>query len=120
MVVYKCFMGVSGQAVTDRVKRLMSPSTPKIEAEVADGIERWVESGRTLETLKIGIQTPGRIQDHCAGAVMDLSLHRHNFLGWPYLVKVMTSEMKRIRLMMANPVCSSVMSTDVMSMPAMV
>ena len=58
MVVYKWFMGVSGQAVTDRMKRLMSPSTPKSEAEVADAIERWVESGRTLESLKSEYKLP--------------------------------------------------------------
>ena len=43
MVVYKSFMGCSGQAVTDCMK---------CEAEVANAIERWVESGRTLESLK--------------------------------------------------------------------
>ena len=52
MTVYKWFMGVSGQAVTARMKKLMSPATPRTEAEVADAIERWVEAARILENLK--------------------------------------------------------------------
>ena len=32
MTIYKWFMGVSGQAVTERMKKLMSPTTPKSEA----------------------------------------------------------------------------------------
>ena len=58
MVVYKCFMGVSGQAVAGRMKRLMSPGTPKSEAEEADATERWVESGRTLESFKSEYKLP--------------------------------------------------------------
>merc|ERR1712015_487361 len=58
MVIYKWFMGTSGQAVTDRIKRLMSPTTPKTEADIADAIERWVESGRTLECLKQEYRLP--------------------------------------------------------------
>ena len=58
MVVYKWFMGTSGQAVADRVKKLMSPSTPKIEAEIADAIERWLESGRLLESMKEDYKLP--------------------------------------------------------------
>ena len=37
-------MGASGQAVTDRMKRLRSPAVPKGEADIADAIERWIES----------------------------------------------------------------------------
>ena len=58
MVAYKWFMGASGQDVTNRTKRLMSPTTPKTEAEIADAIERWVESGRTLEGLKQEYKLP--------------------------------------------------------------
>ena len=58
MVVYKWFMGTSGQAVTDRMKRLMSPATPKAESEIADAIERWMESGRMLESLKQEYKLP--------------------------------------------------------------
>ena len=42
MVVYKWFIGASGQAVTDRMKKLMSPATPKAESDIADAIERWI------------------------------------------------------------------------------
>ena len=31
MTIYKWFMGVSGQAVTERMKKIMSPNTPKSE-----------------------------------------------------------------------------------------
>ena len=58
MTIYKWFMGVSGQAVTERMKKLMSPITPKNEAEVADAIERWVEAARTLEGLKPEYKLP--------------------------------------------------------------
>ena len=58
MVMYKWFMGTSGQAVTDRVKKLMTPGTPKTEADIADAIEKWIESGRTLECLKQEYKLP--------------------------------------------------------------
>ena len=58
MTIYKRFMGVSGQAVTERMKKLMSPTTPKSEAEVADAIERWVEAGRILENPKPEYKLP--------------------------------------------------------------
>ena len=44
--------GASGQAVTDRTKKLMSPATPKSEADIAAATERRMESGRMLEGLK--------------------------------------------------------------------
>ena len=58
MVVYKWFMGASGQAVTDRMKKLMPPATPKNESDIADAIERWMESGRMLEGLKQEYRLP--------------------------------------------------------------
>ena len=58
MTVYKWFMGVSGQAVTERMKKIMSPTTPKSEAEIADAIERWVEAARVLEGLKPEYKLP--------------------------------------------------------------
>ena len=38
--VYKWFMGVSGQAISDRVRRLMSPATAKHEHEIADHLDK--------------------------------------------------------------------------------
>ena len=37
------------QAVAHRVKKLMTPGTPKTEADIADTIEKWKDFGRTLE-----------------------------------------------------------------------
>ena len=50
--VYKWFMGVSGQAIADKMRKLMAPSTPKAEHDIADQLDKWIESVRTLENLK--------------------------------------------------------------------
>ena len=50
--LYKWFMGVSGQAISDRVRRLMSPVTPKHEYEIADHLDKWIEAMRTMEGMK--------------------------------------------------------------------
>ena len=50
--VYKWFMGVSGQAIADKMRKLMAPTTPKAEHDLADHLDRWMESVRTLENLK--------------------------------------------------------------------
>ena len=49
--VYKWFMGVSGQAIADKMRRLMSPVAPKAEHEIADNLDKWVESVRALENF---------------------------------------------------------------------
>ena len=49
MTVYKWYTGTSGQAISDRIRRLMSPGAPKSESDIADAIDRWVDSGRVLE-----------------------------------------------------------------------
>ena len=50
--VYKWFMGVSGQAISDRIRKLMSPATPKVEHEIADCLDQWMESVRALGELR--------------------------------------------------------------------
>ena len=50
--VYKWFMGVSGQAISDKIRKLMAPTTPKMEQEVADHLDKWIESIRTLENMR--------------------------------------------------------------------
>ena len=40
------------------MKKLMSPTTPKAESDIADAIERWMESGRMLENLKQEYRLP--------------------------------------------------------------
>ena len=52
MTVYKWYTGTSGQAISDRIRRLMSPGAPKSESDIADAIDRWVDSGRVLENMK--------------------------------------------------------------------
>ena len=50
--VYKWFMGVSGQAISDKIRKLMAPTTPKTEQEIADHLDKWIESIRTLENMR--------------------------------------------------------------------
>ena len=58
MIIYKWFVGASGQTVTGRMKRLMSPAIPKTEAEVADTIEGWVDAGSTFEGIELEYRRP--------------------------------------------------------------
>ena len=50
--VYKWFTGVSGQAISDKIRKLMAPGTPKGEQDIADQLDKWIESIRTLEAMK--------------------------------------------------------------------
>ena len=52
MTIYKWYIGTTGQAISDRTRKLMSPTTPKSESDIADAIDRWVDSGRVLENMK--------------------------------------------------------------------
>ena len=52
MAIYKWFMGASGQAITERIRKLRSPLAPKGEQDIADAIDRWIESARTLKNMK--------------------------------------------------------------------
>ena len=56
-------MGVSGQAISDRVRRLMSPATGQHEHEIADQLNQWMEAMRTMEGLKdeFKLQDPFKI-----------------------------------------------------------
>ena len=58
MVLYKWFMGASGQAIADRVKRLMSPTPPKTEQDIADAIEKWSDSAKILENMRAEYKLP--------------------------------------------------------------
>ena len=50
--VHKWFMGVSGQAISDKIRKLMAPTTPKTEQDIADHLDKWIESIRTLENMR--------------------------------------------------------------------
>ena len=52
MLIYKWFTGASGQAMTERVRKLMSPGTPKSEDLIADSLDKWIEAARNLEAIK--------------------------------------------------------------------
>ena len=39
ITLYKWFMGASGLAITGRIRKLMTPWTPKAEHDIADAIE---------------------------------------------------------------------------------
>ena len=56
--VYKWFTGVSGQAISDKIRKLMAPSTPKAEQDIADQLDKWIESIRTLEAMKADYKLP--------------------------------------------------------------
>ena len=36
----------------DRIRKLMAPTTPRAEHEIADQLDMWMESIRTLENMK--------------------------------------------------------------------
>ena len=52
MTIYKWYTGATGQAMSDRFRKLMSPGVPKSEADIVDAIEKWVDAGRLLENMK--------------------------------------------------------------------
>ena len=56
--VYKWFTGVSGQAISDKIRKLMAPSTPKAEQDIADQLDKWIESIRALEARKAKYKLP--------------------------------------------------------------
>ena len=45
-------MGVSGQDISDKMRRLMAPSVPEAEHDIAEHLDKWMESVRTLENIK--------------------------------------------------------------------
>ena len=49
---HKRFMGVSGQAISEKIRKLMAPTTPKTEQDIADHLDKWIESIRTLENMR--------------------------------------------------------------------
>ena len=63
MTLYKWYAGTSGQAITERIRKLVSPTTPKHESDIADAIDRWVDSVRVLENMKeeFKLQDPVKI-----------------------------------------------------------
>merc|ERR1712175_15066 len=79
MTVYKWFMGVSGQAVTEGMKKIMPPATPKTEAEVADAIERWVEAARVLENLKPEYKLPNPYKITALESLMNVGQAKLHF-----------------------------------------
>ena len=52
MQLYKWFTGTTGMAIGERMKRIMSPSAPKHESEIAESIDKWNEARRNLEAIK--------------------------------------------------------------------
>ena len=61
VTLYKWYTGTSGQAITERIRKLVSPATPKQESDIADAIDRWVDPGRVLENMKEEF----KLQDLC-------------------------------------------------------
>ena len=52
MNLYKWFTGTAGMAVSERIKKLMSPAPPKQESEIADAIDKWTETRRNFASIK--------------------------------------------------------------------
>ena len=52
IAIYKWFMGTSRQVITEKIRKPMSPHTPKGEQDMADAADKWVESACTLENMK--------------------------------------------------------------------
>ncbi len=52
LAVYKWFTGTTGMQITERMKNIMMPNTPKNEADIADAIDRWTGSVRILASIK--------------------------------------------------------------------
>ena len=51
MAVYKWYMTTSGQALTDRMSKVMNPTPPKSDADLANAIDKWEENLRQLEAM---------------------------------------------------------------------
>ena len=52
MNLYQWFTGTTGMAVTERMKKIVTPATPKNESDIADAIDKWTESVRNLAAIK--------------------------------------------------------------------
>ena len=52
MNLYKWFTGTTGMAVAERMRRIMTPVTPKHESDIADAIDKWIECVRNLAAIK--------------------------------------------------------------------
>ena len=52
MNLYKWFTGTTGMAVTECMRKIMTPITPKHESDIADAIDKWIESVRNLAAIK--------------------------------------------------------------------
>ena len=77
--LYKWYMGTSGQAIADRMRRLMAPSTPKSEAEIADHLEKWAESARVLETMKEEFKLPDGFKVTALERIMEVGQAKLHF-----------------------------------------
>ena len=79
MTIYKWFTGVSGQAIAERMKKIMSPTTPKSEGDIADAIERWVEAARVLENLKQEYKLPNPYKITALESLMNVGQAKLHF-----------------------------------------
>ena len=52
MNLYKWFTGTTGMAVTERMRKIMTPVTPKHESDIAESVDKWIESVRNLAAIK--------------------------------------------------------------------
>ena len=52
MSIYKHYLGVAGQTLAERAKKLMSPQTPKTEGDIAEAVDKWLEGLRNIQGHK--------------------------------------------------------------------
>ncbi len=52
MKLYKWFTGTTGLGITEKARRVMSPTPPKSEADMAEAVDKWIESERVLASHK--------------------------------------------------------------------
>ena len=64
--VYKWFTGTSGMAIGERVEKIVSPSAPKNEADLAETAGKWIEAKRNPASTKAEYQmaTPSLFVAH--------------------------------------------------------
>ena len=57
--LHKWYSETTGEAISERIKQVMTPASPKQESEIADHIDRWLERMRILEQMRKEYELPG-------------------------------------------------------------
>ena len=50
--LHKWFTETTGLALSEKMKAVMTPTPPKTEGDIADSIDKWLETMRSLEEMK--------------------------------------------------------------------